>query len=61
MAEADPNIVQQRPIFRAPTSQERGDDMLMRWRLARQMGLTTEQRLRFLEAICDDGVQLLPR
>jgi hypothetical protein len=61
MAEADPNIVQLRPFFQTPTSQERGDDMLMRWRLARQMGLTTEQRLRFLEAICDDGVQLLPR
>jgi hypothetical protein len=34
-----------RPIFRVPTSQERADELLMRWRLERAAGIPAERRL----------------
>ena len=33
------------PIPRPPTSQERGDELLMCWRLARAAGIPTDRRL----------------
>ncbi len=47
MARAKDDITQDCPALppRIPTSQERADELLMRWRLARVAGIPTDRRL----------------
>ncbi len=47
MAQADSESTEDRPAFppRVPTPQERADELLQRWRLARAAGIPTDRRL----------------
>jgi hypothetical protein len=46
MAQADSENTQDLPAFpRLPTPQERADELLMRWRLARVAGIPADRRL----------------
>jgi hypothetical protein len=47
MAQADADSIGENITFplRLPTSQERGDELLLRWRLGRSLGLPPSLRL----------------